>query len=209
MGTIKVPRMPGMTHIDAERHAYRIVRRFDPALLQNAERFPVIPFYEFHLVEAYDLNTGVANLPLGVEGYTTPNGTVRVARDVYEDVYEDDPRARQTMVHEGVHGVVHLPILQKLRQTIVSGDAPGLFRREQLAAYEDPEWQANRIAGAVLAPWPAVREVLFGDGHAPRDVVGLGRLMNVFGLSGTAAQHRLRQANRLFELEQRGWRLGA
>jgi hypothetical protein len=197
--------MPGMTHAAAEHWAFTIVRDFRPELLKEPGAFPVLSFYEHHLVRRYHLNTGVAELPVGIEGYTKPDGEIRVAEYVYDGLDADDGRARLTTIHEGIHGVVHLPYLQRMKFTIVSGTAAvGLYRREQLAAYEDPEWQANRIAGAVLMPWPAIKRLRTATGSLS-DL----QLMRTFKVTGAAASQRLHQVTVLDQLERRGWRVGA
>jgi hypothetical protein len=186
----EVPRMPPMSGAEAERWAEQIVRRFRPDLLERPGEFPSHEFYEYHLVEEYGLNTGVAELPFGVEGITYPNGKVRIATHVYEALCDGDVgRAKLTPVHESIHGIVHLRMLRSLGCHLIEGDGLQgvLHRREDLKVYEDPEWQANRIAGAVLMPRQAMRTLIRECGADVQAVVGR------FGVSRAAADLRLKQ----------------
>lgn len=90
----KVPRVPGMSRVGAERKAEEIPRRFRPDLLTRPGRFPAAEFHEYHLYELYRLDTGAAELPFGVEGVTRWNGQIRVASHVYEAMVDDEDGVR-------------------------------------------------------------------------------------------------------------------
>lgn len=184
----KVPRVPGMGHRDAERIAAKVVRDFRPHLLTEPQEFPVAEFFEYHLVERYGLNTGVADLPMGIEGVTKPDGTIRIAAHVYDQLLDGIPgRPRFTPLHESVHGLVHLPTLRQLEVELIEStmDEPRLYRRSELRPFEDPEWQANRVAEAILMPSQSVQAVLARYGPNPH------ALMGVFKVSFTAADTRI------------------
>jgi len=183
-----------MNGYQAERLAEEIVREFRPGLLTKPGRFPTHEFFEFYLPRRYHLNTGVEDLPVGIEGITRPNGTIRIAPHVYDAmVDEEDGRPRLTPVHEGIHGIVHLPTLRRLKRALVEGgeNGPALYRREDLPPFFDPEWQANRVAGAILMPWRAVAAVVDRYGKDPQ------ALMEAFGVSRQAAGVRFYHLERL------------
>jgi hypothetical protein len=193
---LTVPQMPGMRRIDAERRARAIVLAFRPEIWDHPQSFPSAEFFEFHCVERYKLNTGTADLPFGIEGVTRPNGCIRIAASVYDDMLDDlTGRSRFTPIHEAVHGIVHLPTLRRLQVELVEGASPNprLYRREELPSFADPEWQANRIAGAMLMPVAAVQAVVARYG---RDIRAI---MDTFKVSHAAAETRLSQ------LDQLGW----
>lgn len=193
MRGIVVPSVPPMSCEDAEKWGEKIVRGFRPELFLRPGPFPVPEFFEFHLVEKYHIKTGPADLPPGVEGVTSPDGTIQLAGDVYDAMFMDNPRARFAAAHEGAHGIVHLPTLRRLNCKLIEGSSPSLYRRQELPAYRDPEWQANRIAAAVLVPVESLRALTARFGK------DLDAVVQVFLVSWTTAQRRL------LELERLGW----
>lgn len=189
----RVPIVPAMSRWDAERWAKKIVGEYRPDLLDRAQPFPVPDFFEMHLYRKYGLKPGPAELPTGIEGLTDQDGNVLLAGSVYEDMMDGDARARFTSVHEGVHGIVHLPTLKRLNCKLVEGGAPTLHRRRDIPAFVDPEWQANRITAGVLMPAKAVRQLLATWNRDPLVI------SEAFGVSRSAASLRIA------ELGQMGW----
>ena len=189
-----VPKVPPLSRAAAEARALAIDREFRPDLLLEAGPFPVPEFFEYHLVERYGLKTGLAELPLGVEGVTEPDGVIKLASEVYDLMHDGQPRARYTAVHEGIHGIQHVPVVRGLQCEILAGNAqPRFYRAKDLPAYRSPEWQANRISAGVLMPWRAVKGLVRRYG---RDV---DAMMETFLVSRRAAEVRLAQ------LGEMGW----
>ena len=177
--------------MDAERWGERIVRAYRSDLLVCPAPFPVPDFFEFYLPQKYKVKSGPAELPPGHEGLTEPPGSVLLAGHVYEAMLDGQPRARFTPVHEGAHAIVHLPTLRKLNCRLVEGVGLTLYRREDLPSYADPEWQANRIAGAILMPKYPVQMLVEKYGH------DASALEEIFQVSRAAAEVRLDQAKRM------------
>ncbi len=189
----RIPRVPGMSGKRAEQIAATVLREYAPNLLNEPAAFPVGHFFEFYMPERYKVTTGVADLPLGIEGITTSNRHVVLAADVYEQMLENDGRSRFTALHECVHGIVHVPILEELRCSQGASPEGILYCSNQIPAYANPEWQAHRVAGSLLMPPLAVREVMSRLGPTP------SHLASVFCVSPSAA------AVRLSQLGQLGW----
>ncbi|MEM2493681.1 MAG: ImmA/IrrE family metallo-endopeptidase [Nitrososphaerota archaeon] len=188
---LHVPRVPGIGHLQAERLGLRIVRDYRADLLVRPIPFPVEDFFEFYLFERYRLRTGPADLPPWIEGITYPDGTICISASTYEALYKGHPRARFTAVHEAVHGILHRPFLQHLQREWVDGRHITLYRRHELPPYTDPEWQANRIAEAILMPLPVVLDLIRQHGPDP------WRLAVTFNVSYSAARVRISHLRRL------------
>ena len=107
----------------------------------------------------------------GDEGLTYPNtGVVMIREDVAEAAYQEEGRARFTIIHEIGHLVLHQGVP---------------FARTQASnhkIYEDSEWQADTFAAEFLMPVEAV--VLCRS---------VEEVMQTFGVSRAAAESRLRK----------------
>ncbi|HXG35340.1 MAG TPA: ImmA/IrrE family metallo-endopeptidase [Dehalococcoidia bacterium] len=189
--THSVPVVPPLSHREAEARALRIVRDFQAELLDTPTPFPAEEFFEFYLPQHYGLKTGVAHLPSGIEGVTTPSGEILLGARVYDSLFAGDSRARFTAIHEAIHGILHLPVTREMACQLEEGLEPRLFRRRELPAYLDPEWQANRVTGAVLMPAATMRILVKKAGKNPSAVA------SVFQVSYSAAEVRLGQLGKL------------
>lgn len=174
----RFPRMAGMSHRSAELKAIEITREYArfrkrPDILSELQPFPVEDFYEFYLRERFNLNPGFGQLPFGMEGVTRPNGHLILSPEVYEGMYAGQGRARMTALHEGVHGIIHLPRLIAVECEIRAGKSQDLYRRDELPKYLDPEWQAARIASSLLMPWPLIRQAIERHGMRADEIAGV------------------------------------
>jgi hypothetical protein len=95
--------------------------------------------------------------------------------DVYDGVNENRGRDRFTACHEVGHVVLHDG--RRLSRALPSG--------HPIKAYLDPEWQANRFAGALLMPKQMV--LRFST---------IEQVMREFGVTRDAATVRMRQVTR-------------
>lgn len=73
--------------------------------------------------------------------YSLNSNTMFVKLSVYEEALNDVGRARFTLTHE----LSHYLLLKVLGFETISCDG-------EIKPYEDPEWQANYLAGELLAP---------------------------------------------------------
>lgn len=185
----QMPVVPAMSKRDLERHADALLERFFPSFRTSGLPVPIHEMFEYHLREHYGVEPGVTDdLGFGEEGVTRPaepggRPEVLLKTDVYLDLLEGKPRARFTCAHETTHVTLHLPHIQT---QLVRGTAPVLRRQHEMRPFENPEWQANYAAGALLMPTKAVLAVVNDLGALPSAVA------TTFNVSPQAAEVRLR-----------------
>jgi len=181
-----VPEVAPLSRQDIERQANNLIRWLCPDRLRKPGWFPVLEYWEA-LRDRFGLDTGVAELPDGVEGMTWPDGRVLVTEETYRGVVRGEGRPRHTMVHEGYHGMQHRSQIQRV---LIHTGRLVLLRRgmPSLPAYKDPEWQAEAFAGAALMPADMVRSL--ATKMAPAFLVP--EVMESFGVSRRSAEVRLR-----------------
>lgn len=149
------------------------VRRFFG--LSDAAYFPVADFLEFEM----EIRTeGKMRMVVwenhemeGAEGYSFPKeGLIILPTSVYLKMQQGDHRARFTGMHEFSHVAMnHDAPFQRARQ------------RSEIPAFKNSEWQADRLAGEILAP-PWVVQQAGGD---------VDDLMELAGMSRKAAEVRI------------------
>jgi Zn-dependent peptidase ImmA (M78 family) len=115
--------------------------------LSDEKYFPVVELLEFGLPQVNDsfILEIVSKEDMGHRyGVTYPEKNMIVLReDVYENAVAGVARDRFTLAHEIGHYIMHSPS----RIEFARGNKKG-----KIAAYLDPEWQANTFAGELLAP---------------------------------------------------------
>ena len=181
-----VPKVAPTSRAEIEKYALDISRKHYPHLVDYPGAFPVLDFFDHVLVDEYGLDTGVEELSPGVEGITWPDGRVILDEVTYRNAMHDDGRARFTVAHECFHGLRHR---KQIRKSLVDTGGVVLHRRFDIKPFEDPEWQADTFAGALLLPEEMVRYALTGSHRLHR----CERLMETFGVSAKAAEVRLQK----------------
>jgi Zn-dependent peptidase ImmA (M78 family) len=115
--------------------------------LSTEHFFPVVEFLEFGLPrmdDSFVLEIGSIKEMGGRYGVTYPEQSKIVLReDVYNNAVDGVPRDRFTIAHEIGHYIMHSPNRVAFARE---------RKKEKLAPYLDPEWQANTFAGELLAP---------------------------------------------------------
>ena len=187
---VEVPAVKPVGHELAEKLAQQTILDFDVSYLKNPKPFPVAYFWEFWLPKHYaHLRCRVAEMLPGLEGLTRPNGEILLSQGTYEAMNNDEGRARFTTMHECIHGILHVPQTSRMScESYSEGQGPVLHRREDLPRYLDPEWQAHRIAGAVLMPAEAMKKLSLEAGMLTPEIV-----MATFDTSRAAASTRISQ----------------
>ena len=179
------------------RQAQQFLRKHFPKLLISPGRSPMIELFEFTL-DQLGIEAAVKDLPAGIEGITVPAGmpymfergvlcdykhtAVVLAPEVHESLHQDGGRARFTVAHEMYHALYHVP---EVEQVWVEHRTVALAREQDIPAYRNPQWQADKFAAELLMPEPAV--VCLVQEYGP----GLDRIMWVFGVSRMAAKIRV------------------
>lgn len=90
-------------------------------------------------------------------------------------------RGRATLAHESGHAFLHVGEVRRRGFQLARGR---LVSRQDIPAYEDPEWQAWTFAGALLMPLPILRTM--GDRR-------LAQLSETFQVSEDFARETLRR----------------
>jgi IrrE N-terminal-like domain len=142
--------------------------------LFDVDFFPVVPFVELGLqhIQPGILFDVVEPDLMGVRmGAVNPlTGAFMLREDVYDGALRDEPRQRFTVAHEAGHAIMHVGTLNRVPAS--TGKVP---------TYRDPEWQANRFAGALLMPR-----------HLVRSCQTVQEIMHRFGVSREAAVTRVK-----------------
>jgi hypothetical protein len=143
--------------------------------LGEVHYFPVAEVLELLLPKVLDgfvFRVGTLE-ELGADhGQTKPDEfEICLREDVYEGVVLGAGRDRSTGCHEIGHLVLH--------------NSRYLSRRigdQSIKTFEDPEWQASCFGGCLLMPEKFVRRC-----------TSVQMMMEIFGVTADAAQHRLKQ----------------
>lgn len=189
MSRAELPKVKPRSRKEIEYSATQLLRRTYPDCLDSPKEIPIAEFVEFGLPEIFGVDIRFSTLPSPTEAVMTPgnlrDGTatrVIITPAVYSAMVDGDGRARFTGGHESYHAIVHA---KELQTTLSDGPIQGLFRSGTIKTYENPEWQANVFAAALLMPEVTVRMLIGQYGPDP-DI-----LMKTFGVSYQAALIRL------------------
>lgn len=128
-------------------------------------------------------------LAIGQEAFYSPlKNTIVFKEEIARKPHE--PRNRFTIAHELGHFVLHR---EQYKDVIFESGRGRLYRREDLKPYEDPEWQANCFAAALLMPRESVTLLTQGLEFAEACTL----IKDTFMVSWTAARNRLREIRKV------------
>jgi len=184
----KILKVKGLSGSDIEWISKRDLAIFEPACLEAPRPFCVWRAYD--MLDHFGIETMVVE-DIGAEGMCFVNkGVVTIALDneTYEGCCDDNPRDRFTVSHEICHALYHGQYLFE-----ECSFSSALFRCGEVKPYEDPEWQANRYASALLMPAKMVCEVL----DNPDSMFAPDVLMETFEVSYTAATKRIQNLKKM------------
>jgi hypothetical protein len=161
-----VMRAVGLSRRRIEKVAQTVLKDFCPEMLEGLLPLDVERLYETYIPKRFGVITGYAELASGIHGFTNPT---RLESAVSIALVESKDRAtirfgRSTLGHEAGHCVLHAHQFKKrneMRAFLHDGDhAAGqrLFRKEEVKAYEDPEWQAWWFCKSLFLPKPVLVE---------------------------------------------------
>ena len=139
--------------------------------------------FDTNLLRAhFGFDYAVREMQAGHDGVTDfAEKICAVSEDVYNGIAEDHPRSRFTGAHEFGHVVLHA---NQLTEQLREGRAVPQLYRGEIQSYEDPEWQANYFAGAILMPAVHMFE-LYAEGADEYEVA------DIFTVSRRSAEIRL------------------
>jgi hypothetical protein len=191
----RVPRVKVMSRLLIEERALLHVVAHQPCALEPGAPVDSIALFDRTLPRLGLNSLVVKDLP-GIEGFTQPSKRlVAVGESVYAAAEANEPRPRFTVAHEVSHGILHVDQLADRHAlfTDFAEEGAPLFRRSDLNACVDPEYQANSCASALLMPLPRVLRLVETIGDTDQRCRAM---MRVFVVSKSAAQARLGDVDR-------------
>ncbi len=151
------------TKADLEATALNVLAEFDPEHLREPKPLNVVRLIDNFLMQKYDWSLDVReDLPSDILGLSNPQTkTIVVSEQTYNSVQMGDGRSRFTCCHEFSHVELHRTQM-RFRMVTMNANDDSLMRtdRTNLRAFEDPEWQADYLAGALLMPRPIVLKMM-------------------------------------------------
>ena len=150
----------GLSRAKIETIAQTVLKDFCPDMLNGLAPLDAERLYETYIPRRFSITTGYQELATGIHGFTNPS---RLESAVSVTLVDAADRAtmrfgRSTIGHEAGHCILHAHQFKQrneLDSFLHDGShAPEqrLFRREELKAYENPEWQAWEFCKAIFLP---------------------------------------------------------
>jgi hypothetical protein len=159
----EVVRMPPLSVKEIEQRAFGFLRRVAPANAAQPRPLDlqtlvddVLPQFDIHVVPANDDELVDAYAIARAEGEPGDPIEVLIRESAWDDLAQGGPRAyhaRGTIAHELGHVALHVPVMRERRRL---GFGFQRARKDQVKAYEDPEWQAWAFGTCLLAPRQAI-----------------------------------------------------
>lgn len=180
-----------------ERFAVSFRNRVAPEL-PRAAPFPCLEVFEqLHSVATRTASGLVVQLDYEVRDLSEAGRThfeddrfvVALSKNTYEELLEDDHRARFTVCHEVGHAACHGDEL--VRMSCLPDRVHHALTRmspKRHPVYQDSEWQADAFAGALLMPACGINDLCKEINRWPRPI----DLVRCFNVSLSAAETRLR-----------------
>lgn len=172
-----------------ERIGEKILAQFDGKHLQRPSKLDVEKLIDPFLKKTYDWSLDIQDdLPADVLGISDPKRkAIRLPQSSYDRLVNGDGRSRFTGCHEFSHVVLHRDQMSE-RMVTFQGSNEYLYRadRTSIRPFENPEWQADYLAGVLLMPRSAVFQLV--DKYEQNVV---NAMMEILGVSQQAAEVRL------------------
>lgn len=181
--SITVPVVKGLSTVQIENEATQFLKLLAPECLETPRPTPILEIFE-NKMETLDFKVVIGKNVRGLGGLTdVTNRFIELPNATYKRLEKDDAQARFTVAHEMGHAQLHA-------KELAFGSFPfrnqvTFARRSRIRAFEDPEWQANTFAAAILMPMKSLR-VLQDQGQ-----LNANELMKVFRVSWPAANRRI------------------
>jgi hypothetical protein len=159
-----------------EYAARQILNDFSTDAAASLVRIDIERMFEHYIPKRFGIETAYEELSEGIHGYTDPGRMRSVVALSLVDT-EDEPTrrfGRSTIGHEIGHAVLHTAQFNKKKAAarFLHDDAhvPSyLFRKDELRAYESPEWQAWEFCKSIFMPRLATIEAVNG-GQTVREI---------------------------------------
>lgn len=181
--SITVPVVKGLSLSQIEQEATQFLEALAPECLRNPQPTPVLEIFENKL-EALDFKVIIGKNIKGLGGLTdVTNRFIQLPNATYKRLEKGDPQARFTVAHEFGHAQLHGK--EQALGTFPFRNHVTFAQRSRIRAFEDPEWQANTFAAAILMPIQAMRFLHYQGKMTSNHV------MEIFQVSWPAANRRI------------------
>jgi hypothetical protein len=144
--------------------ALGLITSFQPIALKSVSKFDIERFFDCELESLTGVEPVYRSLGKGLDGYTDSEEMKCVICTELTDYGNSEMlrrRLRATIAHETGHCFLHVEDARRARTRLKflhdKSASLELHQQEDLRAYENPEWQAWRFAGALLMPECCVR----------------------------------------------------
>jgi hypothetical protein len=190
--SITVPVVKGLSCAQIEKEASQFLELLAPECLKNPGPTPVLEIFE-NKMELLNFTVLIGKNIKGLGGLTdVTHRIIELPCSTYKKLEKGDPQARFTAAHEFGHAQLHGK--DQALGTFPFRDHITFAYRSRIRAFEDPEWQANSFAAAILMPIKTMR-VLHDQGNLTSNCV-----MEIFKVSWPAANRRI------LRLQELRWR---
>lgn len=181
--SITVPIVKGLSSSQIEKEAEMFLEKLSPNSLLKPQPTPVLEIFENKL-ETLNFTPLIGKNIKGLGGITdVTHRFIQLPNATYKRLEKSDPQARFTVAHEFGHAYLHSK--EQALGTFPFRNHLTFAQRSRIRAFEDPEWQANAFAAAILMPLKTMRML-----HQ-RDLMDPLHIMDVFNVSWSAANRRV------------------
>lgn len=171
-----VMKADGLSKRKIEDAARKVLFDFSPNSVTSLKMLDIEKMFENYVPKRFGINTGYEEMNAGIHGYTDPSA-LRSAVAISLIDSKDLPTVRfgrSTIGHEVAHAILHAHQFRrkKAESTFLHDDAhlsKYLFRKTEVAVYENPEWQAWEFCKSLFMPRVAVESAV-ADGCSVRDI---------------------------------------
>jgi hypothetical protein len=189
--SVSVPVVTGLSLNQIEKEALAFLNLLAPSCLAFPQPTPVLDIFE-NKMDRLGFDILIGKNVKGLGGVTDiTNRTIELPSSTYKKLEKGVPQAKFTVAHEFGHAYLHGKN-QNFSQ-FPSRENLTFTRRGQLRPFEDPEWQANNFASAVLMPARTMWMLYRQKKMIPEDV------MDLYQVSWSAATRRVLRLNTLFQ----------
>lgn len=180
-----VPVVPGLSRKHIEQKALEFLLMVAPECLDTPIATPVKEIFEDKM-DTFGFKAFLKGNIKGLDGITNvTTKEIMLTGATHKRLELGNPRARFTVAHEFGHVILHGHLASTGHS--MNGEQVLFARRSQLKAFEDPEWQADTFAGAVLMPYPMMYKLYQEKQMTVENVI------EVFQVSKQAAEIRVRK----------------
>lgn len=144
---------------EIDEFALSLISAFQPDALKMVTKFDVERFFDCELESRTRVEPVYKSLGEGLDGYTDSVEMKCIICSELANYGNNDSQRRKlraTLAHEIGHCFLHVEDSRRARTMLkfLHDESASLemYRQEDIRAYENPEWQAWRFAGALLMP---------------------------------------------------------